>query len=76
MSDWDDADDLVTALAILGAAGVLLTMTSSIGDASTAQMIAWATDVIRTIVVPSFGLIILFWSLLKAEPLIDAFADW
>ncbi|QGA81595.1 hypothetical protein [Halomicrobium sp. LC1Hm] len=76
MSDWDDADDLATAVAILGAAGVLLTMTSSIGDASTAQMIAWAADVIRTIVVPSFGLIILFWFLLKAEPLIDAFADW
>ncbi len=43
MSDLDDADDLATAVAILGAAGILLTMTLSIGDASTAQMIAWAT---------------------------------
>ncbi|MFC7043402.1 hypothetical protein [Halonotius sp. GCM10025705] len=76
MSDLDNADDLATAVAILGAAGVLLTMTLSIGDASTAQMVAWATDVIRTIVVPSFGVIILFWFLLKAEPLIDAFVDW
>jgi hypothetical protein len=76
MSDLDDADDLATAVAILGAAGVLLTMTLSIGDASTAQMVAWATDVIRTIVVPSFGVTILFWLLLKAEPLIDAFVDW
>jgi hypothetical protein len=76
MSDLDDADDLATAVAILGAAGILLTMTLSIGDASTVQMIAWVTDVIQTIVVPSFGSIILFWFLLKAEPLIDAFADW
>lgn len=76
MSDLDDADDLATAVAILGAAGVLLTMTLSIGDASTAQMVAWATDVIRTIVVPSFEVTILFWLLLKAEPLIDAFVDW
>jgi hypothetical protein len=76
MSDWDDANDLATAVAILGAAGVLLIMTSSIGEASTAQMIAWATVVIRTIAVPAFGLIILFWFLLKMGPLVDAFADW
>jgi len=42
MSDWDDANDLATAVGILGVAGILLTMTSSIGDASTAQMVAWA----------------------------------
>ena len=76
MSDWDDADDLATAVAILGAAGILFAMTSSIGEASTAQMVAWATDVIRTIAVPAFGLIILFWVLLKVGPLVDAFADW
>lgn len=76
MSDWDDADDLATAVAILGAAGILLTMASSIGDVSTTQMVAWATDVIRTIAVPSFGLIILFWFLIKSKPLIDAFTEW
>ena len=76
MSDWDDANDLATAVGILGVAGILLTMTSSIGYASTAQMVAWATDVIRTIAVPAFGLIILFWFLLKMAPLVDAFAEW
>jgi hypothetical protein len=76
MSDWDDADDLATVVGIFGAAGVLIAMILSIGDASTAQMVAKATDVIRSIAVPSFGLIILFWLLLKAEPLIDAFSNW
>ena len=76
MSDWDDAKDLATAVGIFVAAGVLFAMTSSIGDASTAQMVAWATDVIRIIAVPSLGLIILLWFLLKIEPFVDAFADW
>jgi hypothetical protein len=76
MSDWDDANDLATTVAILGAAGVLLTMNLSIGEASTTQMVTWATDVIRTIAVPAFSLIILIWFLLKMGPLVDAFADW
>ena len=76
MSDWDDAADLATAVAILGVAGILFTMTSSIGEMSTAQMVALATDIIWTIAVPSFGLIILFWFLLKLGPLLDALADW
>lgn len=75
MSDYDNAEDLATRLAILGTSGILFTMTSNIGDASTSQMVAWAMDVIRTIAGPSFGLVILFWILLKAEPLIDALGD-
>jgi hypothetical protein len=73
MSDWDDANELATAVAILGVAGILFAMTSSIGDTNTAHVVAWATDVIRTLAVPSLGLILVFWFLLKIGPLVDTF---
>ncbi|GAB3422932.1 hypothetical protein GCM10027435_28190 [Haloparvum alkalitolerans] len=76
MSDWNDADDLVTAVAVLVVGGPLLYLTLNIGELSFSE--AWAVGeyVIRTIAVPTFGLIILFWALLKMGPLVDVFADW
>ena len=75
MSDWDDADDLVTAVAVLLVGGPLLYLPLNIGELSLSEAWGITEYVIRTIAVPTFGLIILFWLLLKAEPLIDAFAD-
>ncbi len=76
MSDWDDADDLATVVAVLLAGGPLIYLTRNTGELSFSE--AWAVGeyVIRTVAVPAFGLIILCWVLLKAVPLIDTFADW
>lgn len=76
MSDWNNADDLATAVAVLVVGGPLLYLTLNIGELSLSEAWAITEYVIRTIAVPTFGVIILFWLLLKAEPLIDAFADW
>jgi hypothetical protein len=76
MSDWDDADELATAVAVLAVGGPLLYLTLNIGELSFSEAWAIGEYVIRTIAVPAFGVIILFWFLLKAEPLIDAFVDW
>lgn len=75
MSDWGDADDLATAVAVLVTGGPLLYLTLNIGELSFSEAWAISEYVIRTIAVPSFGLIVLFWFLLKVEPLIDAFVD-
>jgi hypothetical protein len=76
MSDWDDADELATAVAVLVVGGPLLYLTLNIGELSFSEAWAIGEYVIQTIAVPAFGVIILFWFLLKAEPVIDAFVDW
>jgi hypothetical protein len=76
MSDWNDADDLATAVVVLLVVGPLLYLTLNMGELSFSQAWAIGEYVIRTIAVPAFGLIIIFWFLLKLEPLVDAFADW
>lgn len=76
MTDWDDADELATAVAVLVVGGPLLYLTLNIGELSFSEAWAIGEYVIRTIAVPAFGVIILFWFLLKAEPLMDAFVDW
>lgn len=76
MSDWADANTLATAFVVLVLSGPLLYLTLNIGKLSFSEAWALGESMLRTIAVPSFGLIILFWALLKMEPLMDAFVDW
>lgn len=76
MAGWDDADELATTVAVLLVGGPLLYLTLNIGELSFSEAWAISESVIRTIAVPAFGVIILFWFIFKMEPLIDAFVDW
>lgn len=76
MSNWNDAVDLATAVVVLLVGGPLLYLTLNMGELSFSQSWEISEYVIRTVAVPAFWLIILFWFLLKLEPLIDAFTDW
>lgn len=72
MSDLDDAEALATIVGMLVASGFLLKLTSNIGSLSTEQAITLAFAAIWNIVVPSVGLILCIWFLLKVEPFVTA----
>ena len=55
----EEADEVAGVIGLLGAGLTLLWMTSNIGEASTAQMMSGFESVVTSIVVPSFGLVLL-----------------
>lgn len=55
----EEANQAAGAIGLLGAGVTLLWMTSNIGEMSTAQMTSGFESVVTSVVMPSFGLILL-----------------
>lgn len=71
MSDWDDANILAGVLSIMAAGGTIVVMASNLGEVESGQMIDLGINVVATVAIPSFGLIIGAWLLIKLMSVVE-----